>query len=162
MSLAPPQAISADDDLSRFDCGNELLNHWLRQRAIKSEGASARTYVVKDHRRVVGYYCLATGGVARGTVPRKIRHGLPDPVPVMILGRLAVDRAYQRVGIGSSLLMDALQRTLQVSTQVGVRAVLVHAIDDEAKAFYGTYGFIESPAGTQALLLPVESIAQAL
>ena len=162
MPLSPPQPINADDDLGPFDCGDELLSDWLRQQALGSEGASARTYVVKDRRRVVGYYCLATGGVARETVPRKIRHGLPDPVPVMILGRLAVDKAYQRVGIGSSLLKDALQRTLQVSGQVGVRAVLVHAIDEEAKAFYATYGFIESPAGTRTLFLPLESVAKAL
>jgi GNAT superfamily N-acetyltransferase len=80
----------------------------------------------------------------------------------MILGRLAVDRAYQRVGIGSSLLMDALQRTLQVSTQVGVRAVLVHAIDENAKAFYAAYGFVEFPSGTRTLFLALESIAKAL
>jgi GNAT superfamily N-acetyltransferase len=160
--LSPPQAISAEDDLTQFDCGNELLNDWLRELALRSEGVSARTYVVKDHKRVVGYYCLATGGVRREGVPRKIRQGLPNPVPVMVVGRLAVDRDYQRRGIGAGLLKDALSRTLQVSKQVGVRAVLVHAIDDEAKALYAALGFIEFPVGTRTLYLPVETIAKAL
>jgi GNAT superfamily N-acetyltransferase len=162
LPLSPPEPISGADDLSRFDCGDEALNDWLRQQALKSEGSSARSYVVKDRTRVVGFYCLATGGVAREGVPRKIRHGLPDPVPVMILGRLAVDKDYQGRGVGGGLLKDALQRTLQVSAQVGVRAVLVHAIDDGAAAFYAQYGFIEFPVGARTLYLPVESIAQAL
>lgn len=162
MALSPPQPISAEDDLSQFDCGNELLNDWLRHHSAKSEGSSARTYVVKDRARVVGYYCLATGGVARQTVPRKIRHGLPDPVPVMILGRLAVDQAHQRRAIGAALLKDALSRTIQISKQVGVRAVLVHAIDEGATAFYAAYGFIEFPAGGRVLYLPIETIGKAL
>lgn len=139
-----------------------MLNDWVRQKALKSEGATARTYVVKDGQRVVGYYCLATGAVARSSVPRRIRHGLPDPVPVMVLGRLAVDIRYQDAGIGRGLLRDALLRTLQVSEQVGVRAVLVHAINDAAKSFYAAYGFAEFPAGTRTLFLPIESIMRAL
>ena len=162
MALSPPQAISADDDLSAFDCGDEFLNDWLRRQALKSEGSSARTYVVRDGKRVVGFYCLATGGVSRAGVPRKIRHGLPDPVPVMILGRLAVDKAYQRGGIGAGLLRDALRRSLQVAQHVGVRAMLVQAIDEEAKTFYAAYGFVESPLGTRMMYLPVEAIARAL
>ncbi len=148
--------------METFDCGNEVLNDWLRTQAQKSEGSTARTYAVRDGRRVAGYYCLAAGGVARAAVPRKIRHGLPDPVPVMVLGRLAVDITYQRQGIGSGLLRDALRRTLQVSRQAGLRAMLVHAIDDEAAAFYSAHGFIAFPAGTRTLYLPIESIAAAL
>jgi GNAT superfamily N-acetyltransferase len=162
LALSPPRPLSADDELGSFDCGNDLLNDWLRELALKSEGRSARTYMVKDGARVVGYYCLATGGVTREGVPRKIRHGLPSLVPVMILGRLAVDRSYQGQGIGRGLLKDALQRTLQVSREVGVRALLVHAIDDEAKAFYAAHGFIEFPVSARTLFLPVETIGRAL
>ena len=162
MALSSPEPLSADDDVGSFDCGNALLNDWLRDQALASEGRSARTYVVKDGARVAGYYCLATGGVARESVPRKIRQGLPRLVPVMVLGRLAVDLRYQRLGIGRGLLKDALLRTLQVSRQVGVRALLVHAIDDEAKMFYAAHAFIEFPAGTLTLFLPVETIAKAL
>jgi len=162
LSLSTPQPISAVDDLSQFDCGVETLNDWLRRQALRSEGRSARTYVVKDRRRVAGYYCLATGAVARSNVPRGIRRGLPDSVPVMVLGRLAVDTQYQHGGVGSGLLKDALLRTLQVSAQVGVRAVLVHAVDENAKAFYAAYGFVEFPSGTRTLVLALESIAKAL
>lgn len=162
MPLSSPIPISAADDLSQFDCGVETLNDWLRRQALRSEGRSARTYVVKDRRRVAGYYCLATGAVARSNVPRGIRHGLPDPVPVMVLGRLAVDIQYQHGGIGGGLLKDALLRTLQVSAQVGVRAILVHAIDENAKAFYAAYGFVEFPSGTWTLFLALESIAKVL
>lgn len=162
MALSPPQPIVAADNVELFDCGNELLNNWLRQQARKSEGVSARTYVVKDAARVVAYSCLAAGGVARDNIPRKMRQGLPDPVPVMILGRLAVDVAYQGQGIGSGLLKDALQRTLQVSRQAGLRAMLVHAIDEKARLFYAAHGFIEFPLGTRILFLPVETIATAL
>lgn len=160
--LTRPRPIDAGDNLSQFDCGEESLNEWLRQRALASEGISARTYVVRDGRLVVGYYCLATGGVARANMPRKIRHGLPDPVPVMLLGRLAVDRAYRSKGIGGGLLVDTFQRTLQVSAEVGVRAVVVHAIDDEAHAFYTRYGFVEFPPSSRTLFMPLEWAAKAL
>jgi hypothetical protein len=93
LALSSPEPLSADDDVGSFDCGNALLNDWLRDQALKSKGSSARTYVVKDGARVAGYYSLATGGVARQSVPRKIR--LPRLVPVMVLGRLAVDLRYQ-------------------------------------------------------------------
>jgi GNAT superfamily N-acetyltransferase len=162
LALSSPEPLGADDDVGSFDCGNALLNDWLRDQALKSEGSSARTYVVKDGARVAGYYSLATGGVARESVPRKIRHGLPRLVPVMVLGRLAVDLRYQQLGMGRGLLKDALLRTLQVSRQVGVRALLVHAIDDEAKSFYAAHGFIEFPAGSRTLFLPVETIARGL
>ena len=162
MALSAPEPLRADDDVASFDCGNPLLNDWLRDQAPRSEGRSARTYAVKDGARVAGYYSLATGGVARESVPRRIRQGLPRLVPVMVLGRLAVDLDLQGRGIGRGLLKDALLRTLQVSREVGVRALLVHAVDDEAKAFYGAQGFIEFPAGTLTLFLPVETIARGL
>lgn len=162
LAVSPPLPISSEDDVSQFECGEESLDDWLRRLALRSEGASARTYVVRDRGRVVGYYCLATGGISRSNLPRRIRHGLPDPVPVMVLGRLAVDLQYQRSGIGGGLLKDALLRTLQVSEKVGVRALLVHAINDAAKAFYAAYGFVEFPTGTRTLFLPLETMARAL
>jgi GNAT superfamily N-acetyltransferase len=162
LALTPPHPIGADGDLSQFDCGEEALNDWLRRYALKSEGVSARSYVVKHQGVVVGYYCLATGAVARSDVPGKMRHGLPDLIPVMVLGRLATDKTYQGRGIGSFLLKDALLRTLQVSAQVGIRALLVHAIDDRAAAFYAGVGFKALPAGSRTLLLPIESLGKAL
>lgn len=108
---------------------------------MTNEGTSSRTFVVcDDGDTVVGYYTLATGSVARTEVPRRIRHNLPNPVPIMVLGRLAVDKRYQGLKLGSALLREAMLRTLRVSEQAGVRALVVHEIDDEAVAFYTCYG----------------------
>jgi GNAT superfamily N-acetyltransferase len=153
--LSPPRPIDALDELAAFDCGVKPLDEWLSKQALRNEAHTARTYVVADGRRVVGYYNLATGAAGRSAMPRKIRHGLPDPVPVMLLGRLAVDKRYQSLGLGKGLLRDGLQRTLQVSKQAGVRAMLVHAIDDDARRFYARYGFAEFPAGSLTLFLPL-------
>jgi GNAT superfamily N-acetyltransferase len=113
-------------------------------------------------RDVVGYYTLATGGVTRSEMPRKIRHDLPNPVPVMILGRLAVDERHQKKGIGPAMLTEAMQRILEISQSAGVRALLVHAIDDEAVAFYLKYGFVLFPRDGRTMFLPIETLAAAL
>jgi GNAT superfamily N-acetyltransferase len=156
--LSPPSAINAVHDLSQFHSGNDALDDWLRFRALKNEGRSSRTYVVAQGRQVVGYYCLSTGAEKRESVPSKIARNTPDPVPLIILGRLAVDTNHQGKGIGAGLLKDALCRSLQVSHTVGARAVLVHAIDRNAMAFYLKYGFLEFPCGTQSMFLPMETI----
>lgn len=160
--LSRPGAISASHDTSRFSCGQEALDDWLKNTALKSEGRSARTYVVCSGAAVVGYYCLATGSVARGSAPPKIRRNVPDPIPVMIVGRLAVDRHFERMGIGGGLLRDAFRRVLQASEAVGCRAVLVHAIDRNAVEFYAKFGFIEFPAATRTMFLPLETLKAAI
>lgn len=111
---------------------------------------------------VVGYYTLATGGVALSEMPRKLRHNLPNPVPVMMLGRLAVDQRHQKHGIGPAMLQEAMQRTLDISRSAGVRAMMVHAIDDEAVTFYLKYGFTLFPADSRTMFLPIETIVSAL
>jgi GNAT superfamily N-acetyltransferase len=160
--MSPPSAISDTHDLGQFHCGNEALDDWLRLRALKSEGRSARTYVVALGRQVVGYYCIATGAEKRANIPKKLAYNTPESVPLITLGRLAVDANHQGAGIGIGLLKDALQRSLQISQSIGTRAVLVHAIDDNAMAFYLKFGFMEFPSGTKTLFLPVETIAKAL
>lgn len=110
----------------------------------------------------MGYYCIATGAERREALPRKIRQGLPDPVPLVIVGRLAVDRAYQGRKIGAGLLKDALRRVVGISKEVGCRAVLVHAIDQDAASFYAKFGFIEFPASSQTMFLPIETIVDGL
>jgi GNAT superfamily N-acetyltransferase len=160
--FTPPAPITSAHDLSHFGCGKDPLDDWLRHHALTSEGRSARTYVVCEGNTVVGYYCLATGSERRANMPRKIKQGIPDPTPLMIIGRLAVDRNYQGHGFGKGLLKDALKRTLSASEIVGSRAVLVHAIDKDAVAFYAQYGFIEFPLGSQTMFLPTETIAKAL
>ncbi len=111
--------------------------------------------------QVLAYYTLALGSVIRAEVPRKQRHGLPNPVPVMVLGRLAVDRRHGRRGIGPHMLKEAIRRTLLVEREAGALALIVHAIDDEAVGFYAKYGFQVFPAGTRTMFLPIETIRAA-
>lgn len=145
--------------MSRFACGQAELDHWLREWAGRSEGRTARTYVVCDETSVVAYYCLAAGAVTHLHAPGKIRRNAPDPVPVIVIGRLAVDRQYARRGLGGALLKDGLLRCLNAGAIVGARAVLVHAIDDDAVRFYLHYGFAPFPPGSRTLFLPMETIA---
>ncbi|QNE07757.1 GNAT family N-acetyltransferase [Croceicoccus marinus] len=145
--------------LDEFDCGKEPLDTWLRAHALDNEGKASRTYVVADFTmRVCAYYTLALGSVIRAEVPRKHRQNLPNPVPVMVLGRLAVDSRHGGRGLGPAMLREAMQRTLLVERQAGALALIVHAIDDDAVGFYAKYGFQVFPVGTRTMFLPVDTI----
>lgn len=161
-AIAPPAAISPDHELSAFRCGNDALDDWLRYRALKSEGRSARTYVVARGGEVIGYYCLSTGAARRADVPSKLARNMPDTVPLILIGRLAIDAKHHGKGLGAALLRDALRRSVQLAEIAGARAVIVHAIDESALAFYVKYGFTEFPTGTRAMFLPIETIVKAL
>ena len=154
--LSPPAPLSNNDDLSEFFSGEEQLDYWLKRRALKNEvtGAS-RTYVVCNQKRVVAYYTIATGSVMQIESPGKIKRNMPDPIPVIILGRLAIDKDWQGKGLGAGLLKDALLRASEISQQVGVRALLVQAISESAKAFYLHHGFMVSPMDEMKLLMPL-------
>jgi len=154
--LSPPAPLSNNDDLSEFFSGEEQLDYWLKRRALKNEvtGAS-RTYVVCNQKRVVAYYTIATGSVMQIESPGKIKRNMPDPIPVIILGRLAIDKDWQGKGLGAGLLKDALLRASEISQQVGVRALLVQAISESAKAFYLHHGFMVSPIDEMKLLMPL-------
>ncbi|HIJ80061.1 MAG TPA: GNAT family N-acetyltransferase [Deltaproteobacteria bacterium] len=155
--ITPPTPITAKHTFENFDCGVESLNEWIRKYALKNETTGAsRTFVVCQGDEGIGYYALATGSIAHQQAPGKIKRKMPDPIPVMLLGRLAVDRSRQSSGIGRGLLKDALLRTLAVSAQVGIRALLVHALSHEAKAFYLHHGFLESPIDPFALVLALK------
>lgn len=159
----PPEPITSDHRVDGFESGKAPLDDWLRAHAVENEGRASRTFVVTDAGRdVQGYYTLATGSVTRQEVPRKLRQNLPNPVPVMVLGRLAIDRQHQGKGLGPALLKDAMSRTLRVSLEAGVRALIVHAIDDDAVTFYAKYGFQVFPPETQTLFLPIETLHAAL
>lgn len=160
--LTPPIALTSAHDLARFRCGKAPLDDWLRSHALNNEGRSSRTYVVCEGREVVGYYCLSTGAEKRESAPSKIRRNIPDPIPLIVLGRLAVHIDHHGKGIGDGLLKDALMRAAQVSKIVGSRAILVHAIDQNAMAFYVRYGFVEFPEGSLSLFLPTETIFRTL
>ena len=158
----PPVPIDSTHDTSGFSCGVDVLDDWLKAVALKSEGRSARTYVVCEDRVVVGYYCLSTGSVSRGSAPGRLRRNVPDPLPVMVVGRLAVIERCKGQGIGSAMLRDAVRRALQVSEIVGCAALVVHAIDDAAATFYRAHGFVESPVGPRTLFLPLDALRGAI
>lgn len=157
MALSPPCPLGDKHRLEDFRCSVPELAKWLLERARQNQASGAsRCFVVCDkQQRVVGYYALAAGAVSHAQAPGRIRRNMPDPVPVIVLGRLAVHIDQQGRGIGRGLLKDAVLRTLQVREQVGARALLCHAIDDSAKAFYLKHGFIESPINAMTVILPL-------
>jgi GNAT superfamily N-acetyltransferase len=158
--ITPPQALRETHDVSAFDCGKSALTDWIRHTAKKSEARGARTFVVCEAKtRVIGYYALAAGAVERARAPSNLSRNMPDPIPVIVLARLAVDQSWSGKGIGGGLLKDALKRALAVSQNVGARAMLVHAIDDDAAAFYRQYGFRPFPSELRSLFLPLEQVA---
>ena len=161
--LKPPQPLGPDHDLTKFACGRPSLDDWLRSRALKNQiSGASRSYVVCDNGEVVAYYCLATGAVESRQAPGKIRRNMPDPIPVMVLGRLAVDTRLQGQGVGKALLKDAILRTLQAAEIAGIRCLLVHALDDAAARFYRRNGFLDSPIDPLTLMLPLETARKAL
>lgn len=155
--ISAPQPLADKHDCSEFDCGEPLLNDWLKRRALvnQSSGASRTFVVVDDRQRVMGYYALAAGAVAHRESTGAIRRNMPDPIPVVVLARLAVDRGAQGKQLGGALLKNAVLRALSVAENAGVRALLVHALHDQAKAFYRHYGFEESPADPMTLMLRI-------
>ncbi len=163
--LSEPVLLTASHGLTKFNSGQSSLDDWLRNYALISEGKTARTYVVCDKASaVVGYYCISMGCVERGALPSKLKRarGMPNQIPVAIIGRLARDNAYRGKGLGLDLLQDALIRILSVSKVIGVRAVLVHALDDEAAEFWKQNEFSECPIGSGTFFLSIETIVNAL
>ncbi len=159
-ALCAPSPLTAEHELSHFDCGAPELNDWLRHRALKNESRFSRTYVVSAGKRVVGYYCISAGSVERAAAPGRLRRNAPDAVPVSIIGRLAVSREHAGKGLGADLLADALRRIAVASHSIGIAAVLVHAKDDAAKRFYLRCAeFIEYPADSRILFLPIAMMA---
>jgi len=158
--IGPPEKLSSSHDLSAFDSGEPALDIWLRRRAEQNQVSGAsRTYVVCVGKKVVGYYTLAAGAVAHAEAPGRIRRNMPDPVPVIVLGRLAVDKTFQGRGIGAGLLRDAVLRVVQAAEIAGIRAILVHAISEAAKRFYEKHGFVASPADPLTVMITVAEAA---
>jgi len=146
-----------------FDCGSEALNRYISRFALHNQSAgSAQTYVAIADERVVGYYSLAVGAVAHSEAPIRVTKGLArHPVPVMLLARLAVDNAAKGQGLGAALLRDALARTLQAADIAGIRAVIVHAKDDDARRFYEYFDFDPSPTDPFHLYLLIKDLRKA-
>jgi GNAT superfamily N-acetyltransferase len=147
--------LTASHRLDDFECGEALLDDWLKRRALTNQSSGAsRTFVVTDaNSRVRGYYALAAGAISHPLATSGVRRNMPDPVPVIVLGRLAVDREAQGLHLGAALLQDAVNRAVAVSHDAGVRALLVHALHDRARQFYEHYGFQPSPVHPMTLML---------
>ncbi len=160
--ITAPEHLNPGHDVAAFDSGVPVLDDWLKKRALANEESGAsRTYVVTADGRVIGYYALANGAVAALAATGRVRRNRPDPIPV-IVGRLAVDKAYQKRGVGISLLRDALLRTLQAADIAGIRAILLHAISDDAKWFYERCGFSESPIDPMTLMVSIADVQKIL
>lgn len=163
MTITSPELLTEHHQLIGFHSGATTLDEWLTRRALKNQtiGAS-RTYVVTDSQRVVGYYALAAGSVLAQVAPGVIRRNMPEPIPVMVLGRLAVDQQWQGQGLGKALLRNAIFRTLQAAEIAGIRAILVHALHEQAATFYRKAGFIASPIHEYTFMLLLKDAKAAL
>ena len=158
--LTPPEPFCTEHRVDAFDCGEPVLDEWLRKRALgnQTRGAS-RTFVVADASgRVMGYYALAAGAVGREAATSAVRRNMPDPVPVLVLGRLAVDRQAQGIHLGAALLQDAVMRSMSVAADAGVRALLAHALSEPAKRFYERYGFQASAVHPMTLMMRLPTV----
>jgi GNAT superfamily N-acetyltransferase len=155
LQLSAPQPLATTHLLDEFGCGETTLDEWLKRRALSNQlSGASRTFVVADQdARVYGYYAMAAGAVSHQDATSGVRRNMPDPIPVMVLARLAVDQRAQGIKLGGALLQDAVNRAVTVSHNAGVRALLVHALDDRAKQFYEHYGFQESPQHPMTLML---------
>jgi predicted N-acetyltransferase YhbS len=161
--LAAPEPLAPHHELDTFESGVATLDEWLKHRARRNEADGAsRTFVLCTGRRVVGYYSLAAGSVLHTTATGKVRRNMPDPVPALLLARLAVDRAWHGKGLGADLLSDAVSRAIGAAETIGVRAILVHAISDGAKAFYEKHGFRTSPIEPMTLMVTIDEARRML
>jgi GNAT superfamily N-acetyltransferase len=161
--LSAPEPLADRHGLEDFRCGESSLDDWLlrRARANQVSGAS-RTYVACDGKRVVGYYALASGVVKVEIAPGRFRRNMPNPIPVAVLARLAVDRDWQGRGIGRGLFRDAAQRVAHAADVIGIRGIVVHAISDEARNFYVALGFDPSPREPMTLMVTLSDVRAAL
>jgi GNAT superfamily N-acetyltransferase len=157
MNLNHPVLLTQDHQVNSFSCGESVLDDWLKRRALANNisGASRTFVVADDDYQVMGYYALAAGAVTHQESTRSIRQNMPDPVPVMVLARLAVDVHAQGMKLGAALLRDAVERCVLVSENAGVRALLVHAFHDQARQFYEYYGFKAAPSHPMTLMLRI-------
>ena len=161
--LSAPEPLATHHKLEGFDSGVPSLDHWLRRRAARNQASGAtRTFVVCESDIVVAYYALATSAVAPAAAPGRFRRNMPDPIPVVVLARLAVARPYQNRGLGRALFQDAARRVIHAAETIGIRGLLVHAISNEAKAFYLRLGLDQSPLDPMTLMTTVADLQAAL
>ncbi len=162
--IGKPTALKATHDFRAFDCGRDEISSWLSNWARDAtESDTARVYVVcRGPKKVIGFYALAAGGVARSEAPGALRRNCPDPIPVIILAMLGVDKTEQKQGIGQDLLSDAMRRALQAAKIIGARALLVHALDTKTAGYYVERGFRPFDEKQETLFLAMKHIREHL
>ena len=163
MPLSPPTPLADLHELNDFFSGVPSLDDWLKRRARANQMSGAsRTFVVTENHNVVGFYALASGAIAAPSSVGRFRRNMPDPIPVAVLGRLAIDRSWQGKGLGRALFRDCALRVAHAADTIGIRGIVVHAISDQAKAFYLALGFDPSPAEPMTLMVTLADIRHLL
>lgn len=163
MALSAPALLADHHELDHFHSGEITLDDWLKKRARANLASGAsRVFVVCEEKRVVGYYALSSSCIVPSIVPGRFRRNMPDPIPVVLLGRLAIDRAWQGKGLGRGLFRDAAMRVSQAAEAIGVRGIVVHAISDAARKFYLALGFTECPGEAMTLVATLQDIRAVL
>lgn len=161
--LSAPVPIAPEHELAAFDSGQPSLDEWLKRRALRNhQSGASRCFVACTGADVVGYYSLSAGAIGHESAPKAMRRNMPDPLPVLLLGRLAVDKRYHNQGLGSALLRDAMMRAVAVACEAGVFAILLHALTPEAKQFYLSRGFVQSPLQPMTLMMTLETVRSIL
>ena len=159
MTLSAPEPLASHHDVRSFASGVESLDHWLKQRALKNQATGAsRTFVLCEGQSVRAYYALASSAVIVDAAPGRLRRNMPDPIPVVVLGRLAVDQSLQGRGVGRALVRDAGLRVIQAADTIGIRGMIVHALSAEAKSFYERIGFEPSPIDPMMLMVTLADL----
>ncbi|MBV9023740.1 MAG: GNAT family N-acetyltransferase [Streptomycetaceae bacterium] len=155
-----PETLSRIHDTQQFSCGDPALGQWLKQYALTNHrSGAARVFVATvDEDRVAGYYCLSTASASKGALPERVGKAMPEPVPLILLGRLAVDQEHQGGGLGAGLLRDAMQRALSIADNIGVRALITHAANDTAAKFYERFGFVPSPTDELHMVVMLKDV----
>ena len=159
MPLSAPCPLQDWHDLSGFESGGASLNDWLKRRARSNQvNDASRTYVVAEGERVVGYHAVSSYGIGVAGAPGRFRRNMPDPIPVVLLGRLAIDRGWQGKGMGRALFRDCAMRVAHAADTLGIRGIVVHAISEKAKAFYLALGFEVSPLEPMTLMVTLNDV----
>ena len=163
MPLSAPQPLADHHLLGNFTSAATALDDWLKRRARANQASGAsRTFVVCEGDAVVGYYALASGGITLQDAPGRFSLNMLNPIPVVVLARLAVDQAYQGRGLGRALFRDSAQRVVNAADVIGIRGVVVHALSEEAKAFYLALGFDPSPNDPMTLMVTLQDLRAVL
>lgn len=161
--LRAPEPLTPEHDIAGFDCGVASLNHWLERRAAANQiSGASRTFVACEDRKVVGYYALASSAIAPAATSGRFRRNMPDPIPVVVLGRLAVATSLHGQGLGRDLFQDAALRVIHAADAIGIRGMVVHTLSEEAKAFYLRLGLEESPLDPMTLVVTVADLRAAM